>query len=140
MTLASGADFTGTLGGSGTLDTRNGNIDTVSGSVSGGRLYMDANALSGAHDTFTGGASGATVAAINLSNTIGDLKNGYGTNDSVTIDMGATVNDNTEIQGNNYYTQVTANGTSVTFSDKLMNSSSVHNQLGDWGQTSRLPT
>ncbi|MBO4672623.1 MAG: YadA-like family protein [Alphaproteobacteria bacterium] len=135
VTLASGADFTGTLGGSGTLDTRNGNIDTVSGSVSGGRLYMDANALSGAHDTFTGGASGATVAAINLSNTIGDLKNGYGTNGSVTIDMGATVNDNTEIQGNNYYTQVTANGTSVTFSDKLMNSSSVHNQLGDWGQT-----
>ncbi len=129
MTLASGADFTGELAGSGTLDARNGTIDTVSGSVSGGKLYMDANLVDGTHDAFAD-TTGATVAAINLANA------GYGTAGAVTMNMGgATVNSNTQIQGTNYYTKVETNGSDITFSDKLMNASSVHNQLGDWGQT-----
>lgn len=126
MTLASGADFTGELAGSGTLDARNGTIDTVSGSVSGGKLYMDANLVDGTHDAFTD-TTGATVAAINLANA------GYGSAGAVTMNMGgATVNSNTQIQGTNYYTKVETNGSDITFSDKLMNASSVHNQLGDW--------
>ena len=124
--LASGANYSGTLS-NGSVDARNNTIDTVTGSVSGGNLYVDANLASGDIDTF-GGTSGATVKGIALANT------GYGNSaDSVSLDMGgATLDSDVDISGTNYYTSVTQSGNNVVFGDKLMNTSGTHTLLGDW--------
>lgn len=130
VNLASGADFDGTLTGTGTLDTRNDTIDNVTGSVAGGDLYVDANLTgNGAIDTFAGGSNGATIKQINLT------ESSYGTAKSYSLNAGgADVDANVKVTGaTNYYTKVDANGGNVVFSDKLMNTSGMHEQIGDWG-------
>jgi len=123
--LANGADFDGTLASTGILDTRNGNIDTITGGVSGGDLYLDANLVAGTRDNFGDGTTGATIKGIKLANA------GYGTADSVTLDMGgATLDSDVDIQGVNYYTEVTQSGDNVTFANKLINESNLYNKLG----------
>ncbi|MBR4806343.1 MAG: hypothetical protein IKZ64_00815, partial [Alphaproteobacteria bacterium] len=124
--LANGAMFDGTLASTGVLDTRNGNIDTGLGTVTGGDLYVDANLVAGTADAFAD-TTGATIRGISLANA------GYGTSDSVTVDFGgATLDANAEIDGMNYYTQITQSGSSVTFSDKLINESNLYSKLGSW--------
>lgn len=127
--LASGAKFDGTLVNSGMVDTRNDNIDNVTGSVSGGYLYVDANLTgNGAIDTFAS-SNGATIKQINLT------ESSYGTAKSYSLNTGgADVDANVKVTGaTNYYTKVDANGGNVVFSDKLMNTSGMHEQIGDWG-------
>jgi len=127
--LASGAEFDGTLVNSGMVDTRNDNIDNVTGSVSGGDLHVDANLTgNGAIDTFAS-SNGATIKQINLT------ESSYGTAKSYSLNAGgADVDANVKVTGaTNYYTKVDANGGNVVFSDKLMNTSGMHEQIGDWG-------
>ena len=125
VVLASGANYTGTLY-DGVVDARNGGIDTITGSVSGGDLYVDANLTSGEVDTF-GGTSGATIKSIKLANA------GYGTEDKVELTIGeATLANDLSIDGINYYTSVVKDGDNIVFSDKLINESNLYNKLGSW--------
>lgn len=125
VVLASGANYTGTLY-DGVVDARNGGIDTITGSVSGGNLYVDANLTSGEVDTF-GGTSGATIKGIKLANA------GYGTEDKVELAIGeATLANDLNIDGMNYYTSVVKDGDNIVFSDKLINESNLYSKLGSW--------
>ena len=125
VVLASGANYTGTLY-DGVVDARNGGIDTITGSVSGGNLYVDANLTSGEVDTF-GGTSGATIKGIKLANA------GYGTEDKVELAIGeATLANDLNIDGINYYTSVVKDGDNIVFSDKLINESNLYSKLGSW--------
>ena len=124
VVLAAGADYTGTLS-NGSVDARNGGIDTFSGAVSGGDLYVDAdlNATTDKIDSFTS-ATGATIKGISLASS------GYGTGNEVTLALdGATFDDDVVIDGFNYYTQVTNNGGTLVFSDKLLNESGFYDRL-----------
>ena len=122
VVLASGANYTGTLY-DGVVDARNGGIDTITGSVSGGDLYVDANLTSGEVDTF-GGTSGATIKGIKLANA------GYGTEDKVELAIGeATLANDLNIDGINYYTSVVKDGDNIVFSDKLINESNLYSKL-----------
>ena len=125
--LAKGADFSGTL--TGTLDTRNDTIDDISGSVAGGNLYVDAKlrGTTGAIDSLAS-STGATIKEINITDSE------YGTNGSYALTVGdASLADDLRISGDmNYFTKVSKNGNDVVFSDKLMNTSGMHAQLGDW--------
>ncbi len=126
VNLASGADFDGVLASTGVLNTQNSNIDTITGSVSGGDLYVDANLVSGSIDSFAA-TTGANVKGIKLANA------GYGTAGSVALDMGgASLGNDVQIEGINYYTKVFQSGNNVVFGDKLMNTSGMYAQLGSW--------
>ncbi len=128
LMLASGAKFDGTLASTGVLDTRNSNIETSGdlGTVTGGDLYVDANLISGAIDTFAA-TTGANVKGIKLANT------GYGTSNKVELDFGgATLDSNLEIEGMNYFTSVSKDGDKIVFSDKLINESGLDTKLGSW--------
>ena len=124
--LASGANYTGTLY-DGSIDARNGGIDTITGSVSGGDLYVDADLAAGSTDTFGGISNTPTIKGVKLANT------GYGTADSVTLEMtGATFDANVDIDGFSYYTNMTNNGNTLVFNDKLINESNLDTKLGGW--------
>lgn len=127
--LAKGADFSGILTGTGALDTRNDTIDEITGGVAGGNLYVDAKlrGVTGAIDTLAS-STGATIKEINITDSE------YGTNGSYALTVGdALLANDLKISGNmNYFTKVSKNGDDVVFSDKLMNTSGMHNQLGDW--------
>ncbi|MBO4683481.1 MAG: YadA-like family protein [Alphaproteobacteria bacterium] len=127
--LAKGADFSGILTGTGALDTRNDTIDEITGGVAGGNLYVDAKlrGVTGAIDTLAS-STGATIKEINITDSE------YGTNGSYALTVGdALLANDLKISGNmNYFTKVSKNGSDVVFSDKLMNTSGMHNQLGDW--------
>ena len=128
LKLANGAKFDGTIVSTGTVDTRNGNIEEAGdlGAVSGGDLYVDANLVAGEVDTFAS-TTGANVKGIKLANA------GYGTADKVELDVGdATLDSNLEVEGTNYYTSVTKDGDNIVFSDKLINESNMYNKLGSW--------
>ena len=121
--VASGADFDGALSG-GTLDLHNGAINTITGSFGGGDVVLDAKfaatgtATNSQVDTL-GGNTG-TIKEINV------LGTAYGDADSVTLATGGTLDSNVQINGMNYYTNVTDNGDgTVTFSDKLINTSTI---------------
>lgn len=132
VNLVSGANFDGMLASTGILDTRNGAIDTVTGGVTGGDLYVDANLTgTGSIDTFSAGATGAQIQAINI------LNSEYGTQGSFSFDLsGATLADNFDITGGtNYFTNVAVSDGHVVFSDKLMNTSGLYAQLGSWNGT-----
>ncbi len=126
--LALGADFDGALVG-GNLNTQNKAIDNVSGTVSGADLYVDAElaSVSGDIDRFAD-ASTSVVKNINI------VSNEYGSQGSYTLNLsGAALADDLTFSGNmNYYTDVTQDGDDVVFSNKLVNNSSMHDQLGDW--------
>ena len=121
INLANGADFSGVLASTGTLNTQNGHIDTVTGSVTGGTLKLDASLIgAGAVDTFAD-ATGAEINAINL------IASEYGNASSLTVNLnGATLADNFVVTGaTNYYTDVAVDSESgnLVFSDKLLNTS-----------------
>ena len=120
--VASGADFTGALVG-GTLDTHNGTIDTVSGSFSGGNVVLDAKlGTTNTADSIAGNTG--TIKEINI------LGTEYGTADSATLTTGGTLDSNVQINGMNYYTSVVDNGDgTVTFSDKLVNTSGMNTAI-----------
>ena len=124
LQLAAGAKFDGTLASTGVLDTRNANIDTGLGTVTGGDLYVDANLATGAIDTFAN-ATGATIKVIKLANT------GYSTEDSISLNMGgAALDSNVEVEGMNYFTKVEDDGAgNLVFSDKLVNTSGMNTAI-----------
>ena len=125
VVLANGAKFVGTLS-DGSVDARNGGIDTITGSVSGGDLYVDANLNAGTVDTF-GGTTGATVKGIKLAGTA------YGDDDKVKLTIGeAALDSDVEIDGTNYFTSVVKDGNDIVFSDKLINESNLYKKLGSW--------
>jgi hypothetical protein len=120
INVASGADFSGVLASTGVVNTQNNNIDTITGSVSGGTLNVDANLIGvGTIDTF-GDATGATIGAINL------IATEYGDAQSLTLDVnGAALSDDFVVTGaTNYYTNVALDDSgNLVFSDKLLNTS-----------------
>lgn len=127
LALASGANFNGTVNG-GSLDTRNGGIDSVSGSINNANLYVDASLRgNGSMDSFAG-TSGSSIKNINI------IDSEYGTNSTMSIATGGATlaGDYTITGGTNYYTSVEQDGSNIVFSDKLVNNSGLHNQLGDW--------
>ena len=133
VVLASGADFAGTLS-DGVVDARNGSIDTITGSVSGGDLYVDANLNAGTVDTF-GGTTGATVKGIKLAGTA------YGDDDKVKLTIGeAALDSDVEIDGTNYFTSVVKDGNDIVFSDKLINESNLYKKLGSWNGGNYIAT
>jgi predicted outer membrane repeat protein len=121
--VAKNANFTGSLAG-GSVNTQNGAIDTITGTVSGANLYLDANigATSAASsiDAF-GASSTGVIKAINLTGSK------YGTADSITLDVGsATLADDAVVTGAmNYYTKVEKTTDGLVFSDKLVNKSTL---------------
>ncbi|MBP5707697.1 MAG: hypothetical protein J6W79_01740, partial [Alphaproteobacteria bacterium] len=126
LKLASGAKFDGTLASTGVLDTRNANIDTGLGTVTGGDLFVDANLVAGSVDSFAD-TTGATIKGIKLANA------GYGTSNKVELDFGAASLDaNVEVEGTNYFTKVEKDGDNIVFSDKLINESNLDAKLGSW--------
>lgn len=128
LKLASGAKFDGTLASTGVLDTRNGNIETAGdlGTVTGGDLYVDVNTTAGTIDTFAA-TTGANVKGIRLANA------GYGASNKVELDFGgATLDSNLEVEGMNYFTNITKDGDKIVFSDKLINESNLDTKLGSW--------
>jgi len=120
INIANGADFSGTLVSTGVVNSQNNNIDTVTGSVSGGTLNVDATLIgAGAVDTFAD-ATGATISSINL------LSSEYGDAASLTMDVhGATLADDFTVTGaTNYYTDVSIDSSgNLVFGDKLLNTS-----------------
>ena len=120
INIANGADFSGTLVSTGVVNSQNNNIDTVTGSVSGGTLNVDATLIgAGAVDTFAN-ATGATISSINL------LSSEYGDAASLTMDVhGATLADDFTVTGaTNYYTDVSIDSSgNLVFGDKLLNTS-----------------
>ena len=129
--VASNADFDGALVG-GTLNTHNGTIDTITGSFSGGDVVLDAKLGSTNTIDTIGGVAGATIKEINI------LGTEYGTNDSVELTLGtdATLDNNLQINGMNYYTNVAYDETTgkLTLSDKLINTSTLRG-TGDGSTT-----
>ena len=131
LTLASGAKFDGTLVG-GSLDTRNENIDTSLGGVNNVDLSIDAKLSStGSADKFTS-ATGSTIKEINI------LGNNYGDAEKLTVAAGltgATLDENLQIKGANYYTDVSIDASgNLVFSDKLINTSTLRG-TGDGSST-----
>ena len=126
LKLASGAKFDGTLASTGVLDTRNANIDTGLGTVTGGDLFVDANLVAGSVDSFAD-TTGVTIKGIKLANA------GYGTSNKVELDFGAASLDaNVQVEGTNYFTKVEKDGDNIVFSDKLINESNLDAKLGSW--------
>jgi len=124
INVASGANFDGKIIG-GSINTQNGMIDTIAGSIQGMDVAMDVNTTSGATDSFAG-VTGSTIKSLNVSGA-------YGTDDSVdvTIGSGLTLAGDAEINGG-YYTKVEQSGSKLTFSDKLINESALYTKLGAW--------
>ncbi len=131
--VASGAGFTGALVG-GTLNTHNGAIDTISGAFNGGNVVLDAKlGTTPTADRITGNAG--TITEINI------LGTEYGTTNSATLTVGGTLDSNVQINGMNYYTSVVDNGDgTVTFSDKLINKSTLDTTLADYATSDDLTT
>ena len=115
INVVSGANFDGAIVG-GKINTQNGMIDNFAGSIQNMDVAMDVNTASGTADTFAS-ITGSTIKSLSVSG-------GYGTADSVdvTIGSGLTLDSATEINGG-YYTKVEQSGTTLTFSDKLVNAS-----------------
>ena len=131
INLANGADFDGVLTGTGILNTANGVLDTVTGGVAGGSLIVDASLKgAGTIDTFTGGTTGAKVKTINI------LNSEYGDAESLSLNIGgATLDEDLQINGMNYYTSVTTDGEgNLVFSDKLINRSTLDAELADYAE------
>jgi len=124
INLAKNADFDGTLVNGAKLSTQNSSIDAVSGSVSGGDLYVDAKlGTTNIIDSFAGNTG--TIKEINI------LGTEYGTADSVELTIGgADLDSNVQINGMNYYTDVKKQGNKLVFSDKLINRSTLDADLG----------
>ena len=124
INLASGANWTGTIANSNIVNLQNSVIDAISGSVSGGNVKLDANLVAGTVDTL-GGTNSAHVDSLNI------LNDKYGTETSKTLTLGSglTVDDNTVITGNSYYTKVEQSGNTLTFSDKLVNTSGMNTAI-----------
>ncbi|MBQ7413545.1 MAG: YadA-like family protein [Alphaproteobacteria bacterium] len=125
--VANGAKFSGTING-GSLDTRNGLLETTGlGSITGD-AYVDGSLTDGTVDAITGG----TIKGVNL------LSAAYGdTGDSVTLSAGSgTFDANVAVEGNNYYTSVVADSSgNLVFSDKLINTSTLDKRILGTGDT-----
>ena len=125
INVASGANFDGKIIG-GKINTQNGIIDTIAGSIQNMTdVALDVNTTSGTTDSFAG-VTGSTIKSLNV-------MGNYGTTDKVdvTIDSGLTLDSGAEINGG-YYTKVEQSGSTLTFSDKLINESGLYTKLGAW--------
>ena len=126
ITISNGAVFDGTLVSTGTVDTRNGGIDTGLGTVSGGALFVDADLIANQLDGFASTVGGAQIKKINL------INSEYGTAETATLNLGgATLASDATFSGG-YYTHMSENGGVITFSDKLVNTSGLYEKLGSW--------
>lgn len=132
ISLARGATFDGKLANAltGVLDTRNGGIDTGLGTVTGGKVYVDADYVANKIDSFAGAT---TLDKINL------INSEYGTAETANLDLGgASLASGAKFSGG-YYTAMTDNGDgTVTFSDKLLNTSGFYSKLGAWANGNNI--
>ena len=121
INLANGANFDGTLKG-GMLNTQNGAIDNILGSIDGVDVALDVNTTSLTADTFAG-ATNSTIKSVNVNGSYGT----YSPTDTKTIALGSglTLADDAEINGG-YYTKVESDDAgNLVFSDKLVNTSAI---------------
>ena len=127
INVFNGANFDGTIVG-GTINTQNGIIDAIMGSIQNANVAIDVNTSSLTADTFAGGATGSTIKSINVSG-------GYGTEDTVSVNLasGLTLAGDAEINGG-YYTKVEVAEGKLKFSDKLVNTSTIRG-TGDGSTT-----
>lgn len=124
INVVSGANFDGLVIG-GTINTQNGMIDAIAGSIQDADVALDVDTNSLTTDTFAD-ASNSTIKSLNVFGA-------YGNSGTATIAMapGMSLADDAVINGG-YYTSVTANGGNIVFGDKLMNTSGLYAQLGSW--------
>lgn len=125
INLASGANWSGKIIG-GTINTQNGVIDAITGAVQGATISLDANLKgTGSLDAFNGGATSSTITSINV------VDSEYGTADHIDLNVadGLTLANDAKITGNSYYTKVAQSGNTLTFSDKLVNTSGMTKAL-----------
>ena len=127
INVVSGANFDGLVIG-GTINTQNGMIDAIAGSIQDADVALDVDTNSLTTDTFAD-ASNSTIKSLNVFGA-------YGNSGTATIAMapGMSLADDAVINGG-YYTSVTANGGNIVFGDKLMNTSGLYAQLGSWNGT-----
>ncbi len=121
INLANGANFDGTLNG-GMLNTQNGAIDNILGSIEDVEVSLDVNTTSSTADKFAG-ATNSTIKSVNVSGSYGT----YSPTETKTIAVGGdlTLADDAEINGG-YYTKVESDGAgNLVFSDKLVNTSAI---------------
>ena len=119
-----GGTFTGTIVNTGIVNAQNGVIDAITGVVTGGNLYVDADltAATNKMDTFGSGTTG-TIKKVNL------LSSEYGTADSVEL-TGDFASDVT-VDGFSYYTKKEVADGKLKFSDKLVNTSGMTKALNE---------
>ena len=125
INVVSGANFDGTVIG-GTINTQNGMIDTIAGSIQNANVALDVNTTSLTTDTFAS-VTGSTIKSLNVSGA-------YGNAETATIAMGTGLSlaDDAVINGG-YYTVVEDDGEgNLVFSDKLVNTSGLYAKLGTW--------
>lgn len=124
INVVSGANFDGLVIG-GTINTQNGMIDAIAGSIQDADVALDVDTNSLTTDTFAD-ASNSTIKSLNVFGA-------YGNSGTATIAMapGMSLADDAVINGG-YYTSVTENGGNIVFGDKLMNTSGLYAQLGSW--------
>ena len=126
----------------GNIDLQNGKYDSVGAIVANSNVGMslDANLRNGNVDNVASvtGSGSVVVNDIKLANA------GYadtGSSQTLHVVTGGGANsvslaDNMSVTGGtNYFTKVSADNGDVVFSDKLMNTSGMHAQLGDWNGT-----
>ena len=121
----------------GNVNLANGKVDnlgtvTASGNVN---MSMDANLATGAIDNVTS-LTGSGALVVNNINLTSSAYADSGVSVAMTVANGGgnvtLADDFTVTGGNNYFTNVTATDGVVVFGDKLMNTSGMHSQLGDW--------
>jgi hypothetical protein len=126
----------------GNIDLQNGKYDSVGAIVANSNVGMslDANLKNGNVDNVASvtGSGSVVVNDIKLANAVyADT----GTSQTLHVVTGGGANsvslaDNMSVTGGtNYFTKVNADNGDVVFSDKLMNTSGMHAQLGDWSGT-----
>ena len=133
------------VGTGGNLNLQNDKIDSLGALTANSSVgvSVDANLTAGTSDSFASltGAEGVVVNGINVAesqyNDTGAVQRlallGDGTTDytgKLSVSSDADIN----VAGTNYFTNVFAdNNGNIVFGDKLMNTSGMHTQLGDWG-------
>ena len=133
------------VGTGGNLNLQNDKIDSLGALTANSSVgvSVDANLTAGTSDSFASltGAAGVVVNGINVAesqyNDTGAVQRlallGDGTTDytgKLSVSSDADIN----VAGTNYFTNVFAdNNGNIVFGDKLMNTSGMHTQLGDWG-------
>ena len=146
MTMANGATLAvgenGSIDGltlvadGGMLNVRNNKIDNLGNVTANANVNMmlDANLANGAIDNVSA-LAGTGALVVNNINLTESAYADSGASVSMTIADGGNValaDDFTVTGGNNYFTSVKATGGDIVFGDKLMNTSGMHAQLGNW--------